>query len=117
MRPVNNQSGRLYGTAKIWILQYKWHSDIHITQSKLFRIDHILYIKSYTITVWWGKYLIWYWNVIYDLPVLETVDYIVEHIYVHKKIKLICSEAFFKRLLLKLSNESKFTVTNSLKWQ
>ena len=36
------------------------------------------------------------------IPVKKTIDYIIDQIYVHKKLTPICTKLIFKRLLLKL---------------
>lgn len=43
-----------------------------------------------------------------NIPVKETIDYIINEIYVNHKIKPMCSKLIFKRLLLKLTTESTF---------
>ena len=45
-----------------------------------------------------------------NIPTGETISYITEHIYVHKKLKPICLKLIFRRLLTKLVREyiSKF---------
>ena len=54
-------------------------------------------------------------NVSYDIdslftniPVAESIEYIIHQIYTEKKIPPICSKLIFKRLLLKLTTESSF---------
>ena len=44
---------------------------------------------------------IWNWIPIHKLLVLERIEYIIKRIYVHKKIKPVCSKLIFKRLLHK----------------
>ena len=44
-----------------------------------------------------------------NIPMYDTIDYILEQIYVQHKLKPICSELIFKRLLIKLSTEVTFT--------
>ena len=39
----------------------------------------------------------------------DTIDYILDQIYVQQKLKPICSKLIFKRLLIKLSTEVTFT--------
>ena len=41
-----------------------------------------------------------------NIPVKETIDYIMNEIYVNQKLKPMCSKLIFKRLLLKLTTES-----------
>ena len=43
-----------------------------------------------------------------NMPLKETIDYILEEIYVNKKMKSICSKLIFKRLLYKLTTEYTF---------
>ena len=38
-----------------------------------------------------------------NIPVSETIDYIINQIYVHKKLKPICNKLIFRRLFIKLS--------------
>ena len=38
----------------------------------------------------------------------ETINYIIEQIYVHKKLTPICSKLIFRRLLIKLAIECTF---------
>ena len=44
-----------------------------------------------------------------NIPINDTIDYILEQIYVQHKLKARCSELIFKRLLIKLSTEVTFT--------
>ena len=46
------------------------------------------------------------------LPLKETLNYILDQIYVHKIPPQICSSLFFKRLLMKLATEVTFTFNN-----
>ena len=43
-----------------------------------------------------------------NIPVHETIEYILKEIYTNHKIKPMCSKLIFKRLLLKLTTESTF---------
>ena len=43
-----------------------------------------------------------------NIPIKNTIEYIIEQIYTHKKLKLICSKLVFKRLLLKLANKCAY---------
>ena len=38
-----------------------------------------------------------------NVPIQETIDYILDEIYVKNKLTKICSKLIFKRLLLKLT--------------
>ena len=41
-----------------------------------------------------------------NVPIHDTIKYILEEIYTHNKLLHICSKLIFKRLLLKLATES-----------
>ena len=43
-----------------------------------------------------------------NVPVHETIDYILREIYVKEKLPIICSKLIMKRLLLKLTTENTF---------
>ena len=43
-----------------------------------------------------------------NIPVDETINYIINEIYQKKKLPQICSKAIFKRLLYKLTTEVSF---------
>ena len=47
-----------------------------------------------------------------NIPVYDTINYILDQIYKHKKLKPICNKLIFKRLLLKLSTDCTFTFNN-----
>ena len=47
-------------------------------------------------------------SLVAKMPVLQTIDYITELIYVHNKIKHICIRLVDKRLRMKLATEYKF---------
>ncbi|XP_066914430.1 uncharacterized protein [Clytia hemisphaerica] len=47
-------------------------------------------------------------NLFTNVPVRETIDYILDEIYVHGKLPKLSSRLIFKRLLMKLSTESLF---------
>ena len=44
-----------------------------------------------------------------NIPINDTIDYILDQICVQHKLKPICSKLIFKRLLIKLSTEVTFT--------
>ena len=44
-----------------------------------------------------------------NIPINDTIDYILDQIYVQHKLKPICIKLIFKRLLIKLSTEVTFT--------
>ena len=48
-----------------------------------------------------------------NIPINETIDYILDQIYSKKKLKPICPKLIFKRLLLKLATEVTFTRNNN----
>ena len=48
-----------------------------------------------------------------NIPINETIDYILDQIYNKKKLKPICPKLIFKRLLLKLATELTFTINNN----
>ena len=48
-----------------------------------------------------------------NIPINETIDYILDQIYNKKKLKAICSKLIFIRLLLKLVTEVTFTINNN----
>ena len=43
-----------------------------------------------------------------NIPIQETINYINEQIYVHKKLTPICSKLIFRKLLIKLATECTF---------
>ena len=43
-----------------------------------------------------------------NIPITETINYILDEIYDPHKLKPICSKLIFKRLILKLTTESSF---------
>ena len=49
-----------------------------------------------------------------SIPALETIDYILHRIYAHKVIEPFCKKSIFKNLLLKLTKECVFSVSNRL---
>ena len=49
-----------------------------------------------------------------NLPVHETIDYILQEIYVKKKLHIICSKLIMKRLLLKLTTENTFMLNSNV---
>ena len=51
-----------------------------------------------------------------NVPVHETIDYILQEIYVKEKLPKICSKLIMKRLLLKLTTENTFML-NSISYQ
>ena len=51
-------------------------------------------------------------SLITNILVQETINYITEQIYVHKKLMPICSKLIFRRLLIKLATECTFKFNN-----
>ena len=49
-----------------------------------------------------------------NIPVKETIDYIIDAIYMKKNLTPICTKLIFKRSLFKLSPEHKLSFSNSL---
>ena len=49
-----------------------------------------------------------------NIPVAETIEYIIHQIYVEKKIPPILSKLIFKRLLLKLTTKCSFQFNHQL---
>ena len=47
-----------------------------------------------------------------NIPIQETINYIIEQIYVHKKLTPICSKLIFRRLLIRLATECSFKFNN-----
>ena len=46
------------------------------------------------------------------MPIQETIDYMLDEIYVKNKLPKICSKLIFKRLLLILTKENTFMFTS-----
>ena len=47
-----------------------------------------------------------------NIPIEETISYITEQIYVHKKLMPICSKLIFRRFLIKFSTECTFKLSS-----
>ena len=43
-----------------------------------------------------------------NMPIEETINYMTEQIYLHEKLRPICSKLIFRRLLIKLATECTF---------
>ena len=43
-----------------------------------------------------------------NTPLKDTIDFICEEVYVHKKLEPICKKSIFKKLLYKLTTECTF---------
>ena len=48
-----------------------------------------------------------------NVPVHETIDYILQEVYVKEKLSKICSKLIMKRLLLKLTTENTFMLNSN----
>ena len=48
-----------------------------------------------------------------NIPIKDTIEYIIEQIYTHKKLKHFCSKLIFKSLLLKLATECTYTFNHT----
>ena len=49
-----------------------------------------------------------------NIPIKETIGFICENIFVHKKLEPICKQFIFKKLLYKLTMECIFSATRKL---
>ena len=49
-----------------------------------------------------------------NIPLAETIEYIIHQIYIEKKIPPICNKLIFKHLLLKLTTECSFQFNHEL---
>ena len=47
-----------------------------------------------------------------NIPINDTIDYILDQIYVQHKLKPICSKLIFKALQIKLSTEVTFRLSS-----
>ena len=52
-----------------------------------------------------------------QISLLKTIDFICEEIYTHKKLKPICKQSIFHKLLYKLITECTFSATGKLQKQ
>ena len=146
MRPVSNQPGRIYATAKT----HKFNSldEINIDNLKFrpiisqigtYTYNAVKVIAEYLKPLCSNQYKISdtqeFASLIKDqpplnddeeyvsyavdslftnIPVAETIEYIIHQIYIEKKIPPICSKLIFKHLLLKLTTECSFQFNNQL---
>ena len=136
MRPVSNQPGRIYATAKT----HKFNSldDINVDNLK-FRPTISQIVAECLKRLCSNQYKISntqeFASVIKDqsplnddeeyvsydvdslftnIPVAETIEYIIHQIYIGKKIPPTCSKLIFKHLLLKLTTERSFQFNRQL---
>ena len=49
-----------------------------------------------------------------QFPINETIDFICDEVYIHKKLQPICKRSIFKRILLKLTTECTFSINEQL---
>ena len=108
MYPESNELAKMYCTAKthkfgstdIKLTKLKFHPIIDQTGTfkELLLVQEVEENASYDIECRFT-----------NIPMYDTIDYILEQIYVQHKLKPICSELIFKRLLIKLSTEVTFT--------
>ena len=47
-----------------------------------------------------------------NIPLKETIDYVLEQIYVHNKLAIICRKLIFRRLLEKITTENSFQLNS-----
>ena len=47
-------------------------------------------------------------------PINETIDFICDEIYIHKRLQPVCKRSIFKKLLLKLITECTFSINEQL---
>ena len=52
-----------------------------------------------------------------NIPIKDTIDFICEEIYVHKKLEPTCKKSIFKKPLYKLTTECTFSATGKLRKQ
>ena len=52
-----------------------------------------------------------------NVPMKETIDFICEEIYVHKKLEPTCKQSIFKKLLYKFTMECIFSAIGKLRKQ
>ena len=131
MYPESTEPAKLYGTAKT----HKYDSNIELRKLK-FRpiIDQTgtydlkpLCAREYTIkdTQSFAKLIkglpplkedeedVSYIESLFtNIPINDTIDYILDQIYVKHKLKTICRKLIFKRLLIRLSTEVTFIVNS-----
>ena len=111
--PIIDQTGTYsYNTAQV-ISQYlkplcKSEFKINDTQSFAVDIKNIQPLQEDEEDISYDMELLFT-----NIPINETIDYILDQIYNKKKLKPICSKLIFKRLLLKLATEVTFTINNN----
>ena len=102
MHPVSNQPAPLFATAKTH--KFKSLEEINVDQLKLHPIIDQTGTYLYNTSKVIAKYL----------KPLETINYIVDRIYVRKEIEPLCKKSIFKKLLFKLTKGCVFSVTGKL---
>ena len=49
-----------------------------------------------------------------NIPINETIDFICDEIYIHKKLQPVYKHSIFEKLLLKLTTECTFSINEQL---
>ena len=49
-----------------------------------------------------------------NISINETIGFICDELYIHKKLQPICKRSIFKKLLLKLTTECTFSINDQL---
>ena len=107
-RPITDQTGTLtYNAAKV-ISDYlrplcKYEYSINDTQKFPIMLSSIPPLKDDEENV---SYYVE--SLFTNISIEETINYIIDQIYVHKKLTPICSKLIFRRLLIKLATECTF---------
>ena len=47
-----------------------------------------------------------------NIPIKDTIDYVCDQIYIHNKLKPLCKQSIFRKLLFKLTTECTFSANN-----
>ena len=47
-----------------------------------------------------------------NISLKETIDYVLEQVYVHNKLHIICAKLIFRRLLEKITTENFFQLNS-----
>ena len=122
MRPVSNRPARLYASAKTH--KFDNINDVNLDQLKFRPImDQTGTIKD---TLQFPQLLkdlpplkddeeyVSYdvESLFTNIPLKETIDYILEQIYVHNKLRMIWNKLIFRRLLEKITTENLFQLNS-----
>ena len=113
MHPIIDQTGTyVYNTSKV-VAKYLWP----LSKNK-YSIDDTLtfpdLLKNAEETNDYEDVSYDVENLFTSIPVKETIDYIIQKIYVRKEIKPFCKKSIFIKLLKKLTQECVFTINNRL---